>query len=127
MVTTSKVVAFTATTDGAAARRFYEATLGLRVTSDDAFALVLDANGTTLRIQKVGKFSPQPFTTLGWEVPEIRGLVQELRNRGVSFEKYVGMDQDELGIWAAPGGALVAWFKDPDGNTLSLTQQLSAD
>ncbi len=122
MVTKSKLVAFAATTNGAAARSFYETTLGLPVISDDTFALVLDANGTPLRVQKVQEFSPQPFTTLGWEVSEIRAAVEELGQRGVTFQKYAGMDQDALGIWSSPSGALVAWFKDPDGNTLSLTE-----
>lgn len=122
MLTTSKIMAFAATTNGATARRFYEGVLGLRVISDDPFALALDAHATTLRIQKVEHLAPHPFTCLGWEVSDIRSTVDELVSRGVTFEKYASMDQDERGIWAAPSGALVAWFKDPDGNTLSLTQ-----
>jgi predicted enzyme related to lactoylglutathione lyase len=115
-------MAFVATSDGERARAFYEGTLGLAVTSDDGFALAVDANGTMLRIQKVGQFKPHPFTTLGWEVSDIDDVVARLQERGVTFERFSGMDQDERGIWSAPSGARVAWFKDPDGNTLSITQ-----
>ena len=115
-------MAFAATRDGARAREFYESVLGLSVLSEDHFALVLDANGTMLRLQKVESFLPSPFTALGWEVSNIRVAVSELQKRGVTFQKYPWMDQDELGIWRSPSGASVAWFKDPDGNTLSLTE-----
>jgi catechol 2,3-dioxygenase-like lactoylglutathione lyase family enzyme len=116
------LMAFVGTSDGERARAFYEGTLGLAVTSDDGFALAVDANGTMLRIQKVGQFKPHPFTALGWEVRDIDGVVARLEERGVTFERFSGMDQDERGIWSAPSGARVAWFKDPDGNTLSITQ-----
>jgi catechol 2,3-dioxygenase-like lactoylglutathione lyase family enzyme len=116
------LIAFLATRDGARARVFYEQTLGLAVLSDDDFALALNANGTMLRIQKVSAFTPHPFTALGWQVPDMRATVDELRTRGVVPERFAGMDQDQYGIWHSPSGALVAWFKDPDGNTLSFTQ-----
>jgi catechol 2,3-dioxygenase-like lactoylglutathione lyase family enzyme len=116
------LIAFLATADGVAARKFYENTLGLKVISDDDFALAVDVNGTMLRIQKVGSFKPQGFTALGWAVPDITAAAVALEKRGVKFERFDGMKQDEHGIWAAPSGARVAWFKDPDGNTLSLTQ-----
>ena len=122
MLTTARLVAFAATTNAAKARRFYEGVLELRLVSDEPFALVFDAHGTMLRIQKVERFSPAPFTALGWEVPDLEGAVDALRARGVSFSTYAGLDQDERGIWRAPGGAGVAWFMDPDGNTLSLSQ-----
>ena len=122
MLGREKIMAFAAIRDGARAREFYEKVLGLSLISEDSFALVLDANGTMLRLQKVESFTPSPFTTLGWEVSNIRSAVSELQKRGVVFQKYPWMDQDELGIWAAPSGARVAWFKDPDGNTLSLTE-----
>jgi catechol 2,3-dioxygenase-like lactoylglutathione lyase family enzyme len=115
-------MAFIATGDGVRSRVFYESTLGLAVKSDDAFALAIDANGTTLRIQKIGPFAPHSFTALGWEVSDINSVVTSLRVRGVIFERFPGMDQDERGIWSAPSGARVAWFRDPDGNTLSITQ-----
>ncbi len=115
-------MAFLATRDGGRARTFYETALGFRVLSDDDFALALDAGGTMLRIQKVGSFAPHPFTALGWEVADIARAVAELRGAGVAFERFAGLGQDEAGVWLAPSGARVAWFKDPDGNTLSLTQ-----
>jgi predicted enzyme related to lactoylglutathione lyase len=111
-----------ATRDGVRARAFYETMLGLTIKSDDDFAIAVDANGTELRIQKVGSFTPHPFTALGWAVPDIAASVDTLAMRGVSFEKFAGLDQDRRGIWRAPSGAQVAWFKDPDGNLLSLTQ-----
>ncbi len=122
MLDNAKLMAFAATRDGAKAREFYEGVLGLRVVSDDPFALALDANGTMLRVQKVAEFTPPPFTALGWEVADIRASVATLLEAGVAFQTYPGMGQDERGIWHAPSGAFVAWFKDPDGNTLSLTQ-----
>ena len=118
----SELVAFIATRDGARARAFYESTLGLRVLADTPFALVFDARGTTIRIQKVESFAPHPFTALGWRVPDITATVDELRGRGVAFERYESLPQDEAGIWTTPDGSRVAWFKDPDGNTLSVTQ-----
>jgi catechol 2,3-dioxygenase-like lactoylglutathione lyase family enzyme len=122
MLGREKIMAFAAVRDGARAREFYEQVLGLSVISEDNFAVVIDANGTMLRLQKVESFTPSAFTVLGWEVSDIRAAVSGLQKRGVTFQKYPWMDQDELGIWAAPSGAEVAWFKDPDGNTLSLTQ-----
>src|SRR5258708_6815654 len=113
------LMSFVATTDGPRARRFYGEVLGLAIVSDDPFALVADANGTTLRIQKVTSLRAQAFTVLGWEVPDIRAVVDALTGRGVVFDRYDGMGQDERAIWTSPSGARVAWFKDPDGNTLS--------
>jgi catechol 2,3-dioxygenase-like lactoylglutathione lyase family enzyme len=117
-----RLMAFLATLDGVRARAFYEATLGLRVLSDDDFALALDAGGTMLRIQKVASFTPHPFTALGWQVPDVTAAVVQLGAKGIAFQRYPGLGQDDLGIWRAPSGARVAWFKDPDGNTLSLTE-----
>jgi catechol 2,3-dioxygenase-like lactoylglutathione lyase family enzyme len=118
----SSLVAFIATRDAARARAFYESTLGLRVIADSPFALVLDSRGTTIRIQKVETLTPHPFTSLGWTVVDIAKSIDELRGRGVSFERYQTLPQDQAGIWTTPDGSKVAWFKDPDGNTLSLTQ-----
>jgi catechol 2,3-dioxygenase-like lactoylglutathione lyase family enzyme len=118
----AKLMAFLATRDGGRARRFYETTLGFEVLSDDAFALALDVAGTMVRIQKVAAFDPHPFTALGWEVPDINRAVEQLAAAGIVFERFAGVDHDERGIWRSPSGARVAWFKDPDGNTLSLTQ-----
>ena len=119
-----KVMTFVATRDGERARQFYESTLGLKVISDDDFALALevDASGTMLRVQKVDSLHPHPFTSLGWQVADIDETVNYLAGRGVEFERFEGLDQDRRGIWKAPSGARVTWFKDPDGNILSLTQ-----
>ena len=122
MVNNGKVMAFLATLDGRRARAFYEKTLGLQVVSDDEFALAVDTGGTMLRIQKVASFAPHAFTALGWEVPDIERSVGEITAAGVPFERFPGLGQDDRGIWRAPSGARVAWFKDPDGNLLSLTQ-----
>ena len=92
------------------------------VISEDRFALVLDANGTMLRVTSVQNFKPQQFTILGWDVANIDETVSDLNQRGILFEKYGMAGQDERGIWKSPSGARVAWFKDPDGNVLSLTQ-----
>jgi catechol 2,3-dioxygenase-like lactoylglutathione lyase family enzyme len=122
MLTTEKVVAFVPTADPIEARSFYEGILGLRAVSEDRFALVLDANGTMLRVTNVQNFNPQQFTILGWDVADIDEEVSRLYQRGVRFENYGMAEQDERGIWKSPSGARVAWFKDPDGNVLSLTQ-----
>jgi predicted enzyme related to lactoylglutathione lyase len=122
MLGKSKIIAFVPASDSKRARNFYEGTLGLKFVSDDQFALVLNANGIMVRIAKTENFKPAPFTVLGWEVSDIKQTVTGLRERGVSFSKYDFLEQDDLGIWSAPGGAKVAWFTDPDGNLLSLTQ-----
>lgn len=118
------VIAFVPTRDPDRARTFYRDLLGLRLTSEQLpFALVFEAHGIMLRITVVEELTPPPYTSLGWEVPNIDDAVAALTQKGVEFERYPNMIQDELGIWAAPGGSRVAWFRDPDGNTLSLTQQ----
>jgi catechol 2,3-dioxygenase-like lactoylglutathione lyase family enzyme len=114
-------IGFIPVRDLAAVRGFYVDVLGLRVAADTPFALVLDAGGAMLRVTPVGEFTAQPFTVAGWTVPDISAEVRALAGRGVRFTVYEGMDQDDLGIWTAPGGDQVAWFADPDGNTLSLT------
>jgi catechol 2,3-dioxygenase-like lactoylglutathione lyase family enzyme len=121
-MTKSKIISFVATLHSERAREFYETTLGLRLVNDDPFALVFDVGGTMLRVQKVQELQPAKHTVLGWEVPDIRTRIQELTRKGVRFERFPGLPQDEVGVWAAPSGGLIAWFKDPDGNTLSLTQ-----
>lgn len=115
-------ISFIATAKSDESRYFYENSLGLRCLSDDPFALVFDLGSTTLRIQKVDSIPEANFTVLGWEVPDIRKCVEELSDKGVRFEKFPQLPQDETGVWSSPAGALVAWFKDPDGNTLSLTE-----
>src|SRR3954453_18560866 len=122
MLKSPTIVCFVATTKPAAAKKFYRDVLGLSLLEESPFAIVFDANGTTLRVQKVEKISPPPYTALGWQVDNMQAAIKRLNKRGLVFEHYPGVDQDELGIWSAPSGALVAWFKDPDGNILSLTQ-----
>ena len=104
------------------AKAFYARTLGLRFVSEDPFALVFDAAGTMLRVAVVPQLKPAGYTVLGWLVPDIRRAIRGLVRRGVAFERFDGFGQDEDGIWASPSGARVAWFRDPDGNMLSLTQ-----
>lgn len=122
MLDSARLVAFVPTSDFDNARGFYEGVLGLKFISQDAFALVMQSNETNIRIAKVGKFTPAQFTILGWDVPDIASRVRALSAEGVNFEHFPGLQQDELGIWTAPGGTKVAWFKDPDGNILSLSQ-----
>jgi hypothetical protein len=90
--------------------------------SEDQFALVFEVNGTMLRIQKVDQVNPHGYTALGWKVADIKKEVDVLSKRGVKFNRYEGMNQDENGIWTAPSKAKIAWFPDPDGNILSLTE-----
>jgi catechol 2,3-dioxygenase-like lactoylglutathione lyase family enzyme len=122
MLHSQKLVAFVPTTDPIKARSFYEGVIGLHVISEDRFALVLDANGTMLRVTNIQNFKPHQFTILGWDVTDIDEAVSDLDQRGVRFENYGMAGQNERGIWKSPNGARVAWFKDPDGNVLSLTQ-----
>jgi catechol 2,3-dioxygenase-like lactoylglutathione lyase family enzyme len=121
MLSTAKLVAFVATVDASRARAFYEGVLGLRVVEDQPYSLVLESAGVTIRIQKVDKVQAPPYTALGWQVGDAPQTVRDLTAKGVRFERYPGMEQDELGIWHSPSGALVAWFKDPDGHVLSIT------
>jgi catechol 2,3-dioxygenase-like lactoylglutathione lyase family enzyme len=117
------IIAFVPIVNLAKATSFYRDTLGLRLVQDEApFALVFDANGIMLRLTPVGELSPAPWTVLGWEVAEIKNAVRELTSSGVRFERYEQMKQDEHGIWTSPTGAMVAWFKDPDGNVLSISE-----
>ena len=119
----ASIIGFVPTRDPDRAREFYRDRLGLRLLSDELpFALVFDANGTMLRVTIVKEFSPAPYTILGWRVHDIAAAAKALQSAGVQFQRYPGMQQDELGVWAAPGGAKVAWFRDPDGNTLSISQ-----
>ncbi len=117
-----KLMAFVATTDPERAKAFYHGKLGLPLIEADQFAVVFDAAGTMLRVAIVQEMTPARYTVLGWHVPDIVSAVNDLQAAGVVFQRYPGMEQDELGIWKAPGGAKVAWFKDPDGNVLSLAQ-----
>jgi catechol 2,3-dioxygenase-like lactoylglutathione lyase family enzyme len=115
--------AMVATAQPDAAKRFYTQVLGLRLQHDDNFLMVFEAGGSLLHLQKVEAFTPHPFTVLGWSVPDIHAAIGALRAKGVRFERFEGMTQDEDGVWIPPGGqGGVCWFKDPDGNLLSLSQ-----
>ncbi|MDB5017568.1 MAG: Glyoxalase/bleomycin resistance protein/dioxygenase [Mucilaginibacter sp.] len=114
--------AFVPTIKPSEAKLFYRDILGLKLLSEDNYALEFDANGTLFRVITVQEFTPHPFTALGWNVNDIKTTIKLLNDKGIKCEKYDFMEQDAAGIWNAPGGAMVAWFKDPDGNVLSLTQ-----
>ena len=118
----AKLTAFIATRDPEKAKAFYGGLLGLSVVSEDGFAVVFDANGTLLRAQIVREIAPAQYTALGWHVHDIVQKVAELSNAGVMFEHYSFPNVDETGIWTAPGGTRVAWFKDPEGHILSISQ-----
>ena len=124
MLGSANIVAFVPVTDFARAKAFYAGTVGLRFVKEDGFALVLDANGIMLRLVKLQKFEPVHYTVLGWEVKRIESIVQQLQQKGITFERYEFFKQDELGIWTTPSGDKVAWFKDPDGNTLSISEHV---
>jgi len=122
MLAQCDVIGFIPTKDAARSRNFYQETLGLPLHSDDMFAVVMESNGKMIRIVQVKEFTPFPFTILGWDVGNIEEEVATLIGRGVSFKRYAWLEQSEAGVWTAPGGAKVAWFQDPDGNVLSLSQ-----
>ena len=122
MVAGNHLIAFAAITDTENAKRFYADVLGLQLIADEPWALVLDAAGTMLRLQKVQEVIPPQGTVLGWQVSDIRSAMKTLESRGVSFNRYEGLPQDTAGVWTTPDGTQIAWFNDPDGNTLSLTQ-----
>ena len=125
MLGSADLIAFVPTRDPDRARQFYETTLGLEFISADPFALVFNAHGTTLRVANVSDvkdFRPAPFTIVGWQVTNASDTVGDLEKKGIRFERFPGMDQDAQGIWQSPSGARVAWFKDSDGNILSITE-----
>lgn len=125
MLGTTNIVAFVPIADFDRSRSFYEGVLGLRFVENDGFAMVLDANGIMVRLSKVPPdFKALPFTILGWQVTDIESIVPPLQERGVAFERFGFVEQDDLGIWTAPSGDKVAWFKDPDGNILSVSQHV---
>jgi len=124
MLGSTNLVAFVPTRDAEKARAFYVDVLGLRFIKDDGFALVLDANGIMVRVAKAPEFKPAQFTILGWQVSDIEKMAAGLAKKGVHFERFGFFKQDELGIWTAPSGDKVAWFKDPDGNILSVSQHV---
>jgi catechol 2,3-dioxygenase-like lactoylglutathione lyase family enzyme len=122
MLDSGRLIGFVPTKDSKKAREFYEHKLGFQFVSDDSFALVMNAGGSTIRIAKAADFTPAPYTVLGWEVQDIESVVAWLQDRGVEFEKYPFVQDQERGIWKTPKGDKVAWFEDPDGNVLSVSQ-----
>jgi catechol 2,3-dioxygenase-like lactoylglutathione lyase family enzyme len=123
VLTDAPVVAFVATVQPAAARAFYADVLGLCLVHEDQFALEFVGGGTSVRVATVEQLQPGGYTVLGWVVPDIQIAIAALTARGVQFERFPAfMAQDEHGVWSSPSGAQVAWFKDPDGNILSITQ-----
>src|SRR5712691_12276840 len=124
MAVLTRMIGFVVTNVPEKARTFYGDVFGFRLIADDNFALVFDANGTMVRVGKGQAFTPAQHTVLGWEVDDIHGAIRELMQRGVHFEQFnlPFMKQDELGVWTPPNGDQVAWFKDPDGNVLSISK-----
>ena len=122
MLTDKKLKAFVPTVKPNEAKLFYEDILGLKLLSQDNFALEFDANGTLLRVTIVQDLQPHPFTILGWNVDDIVSVIKQLNDKNIFCERYDFFEQDNLGIWTSPNGSKVAWFKDPDGNVLSLTE-----
>jgi catechol 2,3-dioxygenase-like lactoylglutathione lyase family enzyme len=120
-LTSGSLLGLVPTIDSVRAREFYVDTLGLGFVSEDLFAVVVRSGTNQIRIVKVDSFTPQPFTVVGWAVGDVRATVRDLTRRGVQFLRFEGMNQDEHGIWDPAGGGGVAWFKDPDGNTLSVS------
>ena len=124
MLTVGKLVGFLTTRDYEKARAFYEGKLGLEFVSLDQFALAMRAGKNMIRISKAETFQPAQGTVLGWEVDDVKAVVLWLSSRDVVTEKYGFVPDQELGIWTAPSGDQVAWFKDPDGNVLSISHHV---
>jgi len=124
MLTYKKLKAFVPTVKPNEAKSFYKDILGLKLLSEDNFALEFDANGTLLRVTIVQDFKPHPFTILGWNVDDIDAVIKQLNDKNIYCERYDFFEQDKFGIWTSPNGSKVAWFKDPDGNVLSLTEEM---
>jgi catechol 2,3-dioxygenase-like lactoylglutathione lyase family enzyme len=122
MLHNEKIMAFVGVGDADKARAFYRDTLGLTLVSEDGFALAFEVGGILLRVTLVNEVRPQPYTVLGWQVKDATATARALAKAGVQFERYHHVPQDDDGIWTAPGGAKIAWFRDPDGNILSIAQ-----
>lgn len=123
MLDQAELLAFIPTIDADRARRFYVDTIGLTFVSDDQFAITIRTGKNDIRISRMEAFNPAPYTILGWKVSDIAATAQKFAAAGITFERYPFLEQDANGIWASPDGAAkVAWFKDPDGNVLSISQ-----
>ena len=126
MLEDKKLKAFVPTIEPEKAKDFYMNVLGLKIMSEDNYGMEFFTNGGMLRITTVQKLTPQPFTVLGWDVDNLPSVIKSLVQKGVKFERYNFIEQDVVGIWTAPGGVRVAWFKDPDGNLLSLSEMVNS-
>lgn len=124
MIAEGTPIAFVPCRDPARSRAFYEETLGLELMAEDEFALTFDAGGTPVRLTRVPSHEPAPYTIFGWEVEDLGEAVAELGKRGIVLERFDGLEQDERGAWTAPDGTRVVWFRDPDGNVLSITETI---
>jgi catechol 2,3-dioxygenase-like lactoylglutathione lyase family enzyme len=124
MLHSGKLIGFLLTTDYDKARAFYEGKLGLKFVSLDQFALVLHSGEQMIRIAKVEEFTAFQSTVLGWQVDDVEATVNWLQFQGVQTEKYPFVADKKLGIWKAPSGDKIAWFKDPDGNVLSVSHHV---
>lgn len=125
MLASAKLMAFVGTTNADRARAFYHGVLGLTLVSEDGHGMMFESNGTPLRVAIAKELTPAKYTVFGWQVKDIRASVASLKKAGVTFELYSFLKQDELSIWTSPNGDQVAWFKDPDGNTLSVSQHVA--
>lgn len=122
MLEDARLIGFIATSKPGESRAFYRDTLGLRLLDESEHGMAFMSGGQMLRVQKVGSFTPHSFTAAGWAVPDIAQCLADLAASGVEAIDYDGLEQDEAGIWSPAPGVRIAWFRDPDGNTLSLTQ-----
>jgi len=122
MLAKEKLEAFLATSDAGRARAFFEGVLGLTFVEDNEYLVMFETASARLNLQKTDVVKPPFGTAVGWQVKDLRGTIRGLMDRGVAFERYENMAQDDLAIWSPAPGVGVAWFKDPDGNLLSLSQ-----
>ncbi|RZV43669.1 MAG: VOC family protein [Acidimicrobiales bacterium] len=118
------VSVFLATSNEERCQEFYQNTLGLSLVDNNPYAIVFELNGVELRISKVPSFTPHPWTVLDWQVDKLATAMAALIDKGVEFERFAGMHQDDDGIWTTPDGVKIAWFKDPDGNVLSVSKRV---
>ena len=116
------LVAFMATSKPEAARAFFEGVLGLTFIGEHEHLVMFQSGAAQLMLQKASVVTPPHGAALGCHVKDLRGTMNALLDRGVTFERFEGMDQDAFGVWSPAPGTGVAWFKDPDGNLLSLSQ-----
>jgi catechol 2,3-dioxygenase-like lactoylglutathione lyase family enzyme len=121
-LTGAVIVAFVATTDLERAHAFYGGVLGLERTEAGAFANAYDVGGTSRRVTRVDRIAQAPYTVLGWRMDDLAAAIAPLAARGIALRRFAGLEQDDAGVWTAPSGARIAWFEDPDGNLLSLTE-----